>query len=259
MSMGILQDGRAQTVREYAPADSLSVGDTFDFSITLDRNRDYDEIIFPDSSHFTTPDVEIRSRSQFKVSEFRDSVHYQLQFFGTSDTTLSGLPILLIQDNDTTVLYTNPVPVAFRSVLAGDQETFRPLKPIFEFARAWLPYILAFLLLCLAAYYLYGYFTKKEDQPPDEPVIFTPVPFANPLKTLQQNIGRLENAELAGHAHFKQFYIDLGDAIRQYFEYLHQIPALESTSREIIQGRVTRSTDSEFNDATPSVRPEADI
>src|SRR5690625_6724019 len=73
VSMGIVQDGRAQTVREYAPADSLSVGDTFDFSITLDRNRDYDEIIFPDSSHFTSPDVEIRSRSQFKVSEDRKS------------------------------------------------------------------------------------------------------------------------------------------------------------------------------------------
>lgn len=259
LSVGFTQNSRAQTVREYAPADTLEVGDTFDFSVTLNRDREYDEIIFPDSSSLPSDHFEIRSRSQFKVSSYKDSVHYQLQFFGTADTTLPELPVLLVQDEDTTALYTNPVPIHFRSVLAQDDEAFRPLKPIYDFALAWWPYILAFILLCAAAYFLYRYFTKKEEQPATEPATFTPVPFENPLRTLQHDIARLENAELATHEDFKEFYIDLGDAIRRYFEDLHHIPALESTSREIIQALKARSIDNDLIDETRTVLQEADM
>lgn len=259
LSLGFVQEGSAQTVNEYAPDDSLRVGDTFDFSITLNRDQDYDQILFPDTSSFTS-NFEIRSQSQFKVSSFKDSVHYELQFFGTVDTTLPELPVLLVQDQDTTVLYTNPVPIAFHSVLAEDEEEFRPLKPIYEFALAWWPYILAFILLCIAAYYLYQYLTKKEEETPTtEPKTFIPTPFTNPLKRLQQSIAQLQNTELATPEDFKAFYIDLGDSIRRYFEDLHNIPALESTSREIIQNLKTRSIDKDLVDKTRSVLQEADM
>lgn len=259
MSMGWLSISQAQTVNEYAPADTLEVGDTFDFSITLNRDQEYDEIIFPDSSSFSSDNFEVRSQSQFKVSSYKDSVHYQLQFFGTADTMLPELPVLLIQEGDTTTLHTSPVPIAFRSVLARDDDAFRPLKPIYEFAIAWWPYIAAFILLGIAAYFLYSYLSRKEEQPSPEPRIFTPVPFENPLKALQHNIGRLEDAELVTHEDFKHFYIDLGDAIRQYFEDLHHIPALESTSREIIQSLNAKSIDKRLVDETRTVLQEADM
>lgn len=259
ISMGLLQDGRAQTVKEYMPVDSLEVGDTFDFSITLNRDQEYDEIIFPDSSNLPSENFEIRSRSQFKISSYKDSVHYQLQFFGTADTTLPELPVLLVQDEDTTALYTHPVPITFRSVLAQDDDAFRPLKPIYDFARAWWPYLLAFILICIAAYFIYRYLTKKEEQPTAAPKTFTPVPFENPLETLQQNVARLKDAEPNTHEDFKEFYIDLGDAIRQYFEDLHNIPALESTSREIIRSLRARSIDKDLIDETRTVLQEADM
>lgn len=259
LSLGFTQNIRGQTVREYATADTLEVGDTFDFSITLNRDREYDEIIFPDSSSLPSGQFEIRTRTQFKVSSYKDSVYYQLQFFGTADTTLPELPVLLVGNEDTTALYTHPVPIYFRSVLAQEEETFRPLKPIYEFALAWWPYLLAFILLCLAAYFLYRYLTKAEEQPATKAETFTPVPFKNPLRTLQRDIARLEGTEPTTHEDFKEFYIDLGDAIRQYFEDLHHIPALESTSREILQALRARSIDSDLIDETRSVLEEADM
>lgn len=259
LSIGLLQNSRAQTVNEYTPVDSLKVGDTFDFSITLNRDQEYDEIIFPDSSNVPSENFEIRSRSQFKISSYKDSVHYQLQFFGTADTTLPELPVLLVQGQDTTVLYTKPVPIAFSSVLARDDDAFRPLKPIYDFAVAWWPYILAFILIGIAAYLVYRYFARKEEQPAEAPKTFTPVPFENPLKTLQHNIARLKDTELNTHQDFKEFYISLGDAIRRYFEDLHHIPALEFTSREIIRSLRARSIDSELIDETRTVLREADM
>lgn len=248
----------AQNIREYSTVDSLKVGDTFDYSITLDREQQYDEVNFPDSTNFGTT-FEIRSRKQFKVSSFKDSVAYQLQFFGTADTTLPQLPVYLIQDQDTTVLYTNPIPVGFHSVLAKDEQTFRPLKPIFDFARAWWPYLLGFLLLAAASYYLYQYYLKDKEEEQEEPPTFTPTPFVNPLKEYRKSIKELENAELNSREDFKEFYIKLGDAIRQYYESLYNLPALESTSRELLTMLQNGSVDKDLVSETRSVLQEADM
>ncbi|MCW9707340.1 hypothetical protein [Fodinibius salsisoli] len=249
---------QAQTINEYSTVDSLRVGDTFDFSITLNRDREYDDIIFPDSSDLPS-NFEVRSQSQFKVTSFKDSVHYKLQFFATADTVLPKLPVSLVQGQDTTTLYTNLVPVGFQSVLASQDESLRPLKPIFDFAAAWWPYILAFLLLCIAGYFLYTYFTKPAPPKAKEPEPFVPTPFVDPLQNLQQHIAHLEQMKPSTHEEFKEFYIELGDAIRQYFEDLHHIPALESTSSEILQNLKNQSIDKQLVDDTRAVLQEADM
>ncbi len=252
--------GQAQNLKEFSTVDSLQVGDTFDFSLTLDKNQEYDEIAFPDSSHLSGT-FEIRSRKQFKLSEFKDSVYYELQFFGTVDTLIPQLPVLLISEEDTTTLYTNPVPVGFSSILAGNEESLRPLKPIFEFARAWWPYILGFLILAIAAYYGYQYYLQWQEQQQQEKErpTFTPTPFQNPLKEFKKSIKQLENAELSTQEDYKAFYSDLGDAIRQYYESLYNLPALESTSGELLNMLRHGSIDQDLIDDTRAVLQEADM
>ncbi|MDZ7682135.1 MAG: hypothetical protein U5J63_10615 [Fodinibius sp.] len=71
---------QAQNLREYVAIDSLEVGDTFYYSITLDRDQQYDDIQFPDSTAFGSV-FEIRSRRQFKTSTYKDSVAYELSIF----------------------------------------------------------------------------------------------------------------------------------------------------------------------------------
>ncbi|HEX6982788.1 MAG TPA: hypothetical protein VF181_08500 [Balneolaceae bacterium] len=251
--------GKAQTLNEIVSVDSLKVGDTFTYSITLDRKETYDEINFPDTTDFGSI-FEIRSRKQFKVSTYKDSIFYELQFFGTADTIIPQLPVVLIQNQDTTVLYTNPVPVDFNSVLAENDTSFRPLKPIFEFASAWWPYLLGFIILCIAAYYLYKYYTQnqqKEEALPQKS--YKAVPFKNPLKKLQKTIKELERMELSAPEDFKEFYITLGDGIRQYFESLYKIPAMESTSRELLDMLRKRLIDENLIKDTQAVLQEADM
>lgn len=251
---------QAQDLSEYSPIDSLQVGDTFNYSLILDRNQEYDEVIFPDSVNFGSA-FEIRSKKQFKVSTYKDSVAYDIQFFGTADTTLPQLPVYLVQDQDTTVLYTNPIPVKFNSILAEEDDSFRPLKPIYEFAAAWWPYIVGFLILAIAGYYLYQYYLKKQEEKTEtkERPTFSPEPFINPIKEFRKTIKELENAELSDQEDFKAFYIDLGDAIRQYYESLYNLPALESTSRELLTMLKNGSIDENLIDDTRAVLQEADM
>lgn len=257
--LGSVNIGSAQTVNEYYHEDSLRAGDNFEFGITLSRTDDYDDIIFPDSSDFGNI-FEIRDRQQFKVSTYKDSLVYQLQFFGTSDTLLPALPIFLVQGQDTTTLYTNPVPISFKSLLAENEEELRPFKPIFDFAAAWWPYIIGFLLLLIAAAALYYYYTQKEPEPSTEPEpVFQPTPFRDPLRELQSTLNKLDKRELATEDEFERFYIDLGDAIREYFESLYRIPALESTSGEIMQQLKIRAIDEDLVNDTREVLQEADM
>lgn len=250
----------AQTLNEFTTVDSLQVGDTFDFAITLDKIQQYDGVSFPDSTHFGVS-FEIRSRQQFKLSEYKDSVYYELQFFGTADTLIPKLPVQLVQNKDTSIYYTRPVPIGFKSVLAENDDSLRPLKPIFEFARAWWPYLLGLLLLAIAGYYGYHYYLKwkKEQEKEKERSTFTPTPFENPLKEFRESIKKLENAELNTQEDYKMFYSDLGDAIRQYYESLYNLPALESTSSELLNMLRNGSIDQDLISDTSAVLQEADM
>lgn len=253
-------NGQSQNLKEFSTVDSLQVGDTFDFSITLDRKQNYDDITFPDSSHFDGT-FEIRSRKKFKLSEYKDSVYYELQFFGTADTLIPKLPVRLVKQEDTTTLYTKPIPIGFSSILTGTDESLRPLKPIFEFAQAWWPYLLGFLILAIAAYYGYQYYLQWQEQQQQEKELptFTPTPFQNPLKEFRKSIQQLENADLSTQEDYKDFYSDLGDAIRQYYESLYNLPALESTSGELLTMLRNGSVDQDLIDDTRAVLQEADM
>ena len=251
---------QAQNVTEYAKIDSLSVGDRFSYTITLSKDRPYEEVIYPDSSSFGSP-FEIRSLQRFQVTDFKDSLVYDLQFFGTEETRIPELPVRLVSSNDTTVLYTNPVPVPFRTVLQSDQESLLPLKPIFDFAAAWWPYIAALLLLGAAAWYLYKLYNEKglEPKPVKKKQVYSPTPFQDPLHRLGNILSQLKGYSFSSEKDFEVFYVNLGDAIREYFEDLYRIPALESTSREILYELSRRSVDSELIDKTKAVLQEADM
>jgi hypothetical protein len=93
---------------------------------------------------------------------------------------------LQTEDADTT-LYTTPVPLFFKTTLAEGDDEFRPLKPIFDFARNWWFLLITLLLLAIAAYLFYRWYINREPEPEPEPVRL-PDPFRNPLDDLKREI-----------------------------------------------------------------------
>ncbi|MBN2731614.1 MAG: hypothetical protein JXR26_04200 [Balneolaceae bacterium] len=256
---GTSSKGTSQTVEEFATTDSLKAGDLFNYSITLKKDQTYDRIIFPDSTGFNDT-FELRNRQRFSISDFKDSLSYQLQFWGVASDTIPSMPVQLVSGTDTTLIYTQPVPISFKSVLQSEDEEFRPLKPIFDFAAAWWPWILGLLILIALAGAFYWFYFKQKEKPESEPAPeFKPEPFLNPLKELENNLRQLKNVTLDTEERFKEFYINLGDAIRLYFEQLYHIPALESTSREIIYELNRRAIDDRLIEQTRIVLREADM
>ncbi|HBQ58507.1 MAG TPA: hypothetical protein DD671_02495, partial [Balneolaceae bacterium] len=213
--------------------DSVSVGDAFIYSITLQLDQEYETIQFPDTSAFP-PSVELIERKQFRLSEFSDSISYKLQYFDNEDLFIPPLSVTLFAETDSITLQTDPVSLFFKNVVAEGDTTLKPMQPNFTFTRVWWPWVLAAVLL---GGFLYWWFKlrKKEEQTEAEqaPEI---KPFHNPLVALEDELEKIKReSDLAVTKDFKVFYSDIGDALRTYFEELYGIPALESTSSELLR------------------------
>lgn len=250
--------GFAQTVHTYVDRDSVRVGDIVTYTIVFDG--EYSAVSYPDASAFDE-DFELISRQRFQLSERRDSLVFQLQIFAVDDITIGRKAIQIQRAQGDTTVYTTPVPLFFKTILAGDDEEFRPFKPIFDFARVWWPYLLLLLIAAAVAYYFYNRYKNREPETVEEPVpVEPPKPFENPLMVLKNTISKLGNfTALQSREDYEQFYVAIGDAIRLYLKKVYKFPALEMTTREINLQLQKDLAPTEIITITRSVLNEADI
>lgn len=247
----------AQQVRTFVDTDSLQVGDTFNYSIVI--NGDYELVEYPNEDHFGD-DLEMLSRQRFQISSRRDSIVYQLQFFDVEDSIIPEQQISLIVDEEDTTLTTPEIPLYFKTTLAEDDETFRPFKPIYEFAVDRWPYILGFILFLIAAWFLYRYIQNQKKKEPIPTPIFKRTRYVNPLVVLENSLQELKNEPpRKTEEEFDEFYIQLGDAIRLYLKRVYQFPALEMTSGEILNELKKNRASFDLIQSTKKVLFEADM
>lgn len=246
-----------QNVHSRVNSDSLTIGEVFDYSIILQQDKEYQKVVFPDTSSFPSS-IELIERHQFKLSEYTDSLVYRLQFFSDQDIALPQLPVHLYTQDDSITVYTEPALLMFKSVVAAQDTTFKPLKPNFAFPRPWWPWLLGIVLLVA---FLYWWFYVREE-PEQEETAKKPeiAPFHNPLKELEKNLHDIkQQSNIAETKDYKLFYSQIGDAIRTYFEELYRIPALESTSTELLRYLDAYGVDDILVDKTRVILRRADL
>ncbi len=252
------QSSMAQNSSASASKDSLTVGEVFTISLKLQLDQPYDKVEFPDSSAFP-PVLELLNTQQFRVTDFADSVLYTLQFFGNQDITLPPFRILLINARDTSAIFTNPIALYFKTILPSEDAELKPLKPIFDISGfPWALVIIALALLLAAALAYYTWRKNQNKEPVQKEVEFEP--YISPLTELETTLNYLKQEyDLANTKDYKFFYTSLSDSIRAYFEELYNIPALESTSRELFRYLDAFGVDHEMIKSTRLVLNRSDM
>lgn len=246
-----------QQVQTYTDKDTLRVGDTFTYSIVL--SGDYILLEYPDDRHFPD-DIELLNRQRFQLTEVRDSLVYDLQFFGVENMIIPENEIRLQTADRDTSLYSSEISLTFQSTLAEDDEEFRPFKPIFDFARALWPYILGGIILLIAGWYLYKYWKRKQAEENAPKPVFERESFINPLEELKNDMTEVKAlTPCQTEEDFDRFYVKLGDTIRAYIKRVYQFPALEMTSSEIIRELQKERANSDLIKAAKKVLFEADM
>lgn len=94
----------------------------------------------------------------------------------------------------------------------------------------WWKYLLGVIILGGAVALGYFYFKKRQKTSIEEEVYKTPIEKATSL------LNNLEKKELWQHGEVKEYYSELTDIVRNYIEEAIEIPAMESTTSELIEG-----------------------
>lgn len=223
----------AQQLHTFVDRDSVRVGDTITLSVVLDGNFSLSS--FPDSADFID-ELEMQNRQRFQVSATRDSIVYTLQFFGVEDIVIDPMEFQIRAEQQDTTLLTSRVPLFFKTTLAEEDDQLRPLKPIFDFARSYWPFILGFILVAIIAYLAYRLLKDRAQKETFIPTPYQAKSFVNPLDELEKSIHHIASQPAPmNEQEFEQFYIQLGDTIRLYLKRVYEFPALEMTSGEIVR------------------------
>ncbi len=99
------------------------------------------------------------------------------------------------------------------------------------FSDYWL-YILALILFPFLAYFIWKIYAKKKEKP--TPVISTPKVYESPQVKAQKLLKELKIKQLCEKGHIKEYYSELSHILRGYYEEALNIPALESTTDELL-------------------------
>ncbi|MCI9844303.1 BatD family protein [Flavobacterium pectinovorum] len=99
----------------------------------------------------------------------------------------------------------------------------------------WWKYLLGLLLILGIGVFAYWFIKKRQQKKIEEEVYKTPIEKATSL------LNNLEKKELWQKGEVKEYYSELTDIARNYIEEAIQIPAMESTTSELIQGLKTAS------------------
>ena len=253
------QNISAQTAHLSSDKDSISVGDIIHLNIKVQLNEEVDEILFPDSSLFPN-ELSLLNIEQFTRTVYSDSLRYKVQYFSNQDVFIPSFPIALVTQNDTSFIYSNSLQLGFRSILPNDEAELNPIKPILDFNS--FPWVLVFLILIIiigAGIWAYLTFLKKEVVK-ETPIKTEEEPFISPLEHLEKTLIALKTEyNLAQTKDYKYFYSTISDSIRKYYEELYHIPALESTTREVLSYFDAFGVDKEMTQRTRSILKKSDM
>lgn len=231
--VGTLQ---AQRVEAYFSEDSVNVGDRF--TLTLVAIHGFDEMpsfasvdsVFGD----ITPVRLLSAGTRLLDSDVRlDSAVYEVTTFALDTARLAPLTIRF-PDSDVTAT-TLAQELLVISVVPQDAEDIQGMAPPVGFGRPLWPFVfLGFVVLIAGT--LIWYMIWRHKNPTtlyiSEPEENTP---PDPAKMALERLRALENAPLVKRAQVEAFYVDLSDILRTYIEDRLHIPALECTTRELVQ------------------------
>jgi hypothetical protein len=205
-----------------------------EFKLTLKTDVDtLSKVKFPESKSFGVLEV-IQS---YKIDTVRKGARYELikkyglTQFDSGKYIIPKLPVII---NGKTV-FSDSIKVQVNDVKVDTlKQKMYDIKDIVKVESplgAWWIYVLIALVIAIAGFLVYRFIKKIQTKEKVDVIVFkTPIEKATTL--LQQ----LENKELWQKGEIKSYYSELTDIARNYIEEEIHIPAMESTTSELIEG-----------------------
>lgn len=204
-----------------------------EFKLTLKTDVDtLSKVVFPNVKNFGALEVilsypidTIRKNDRYELIK-----KYGLTQFDSGKYTIPSVKILI--NNKAFLSDSIKVEVANVQVDTLKQKMYdiKDIVAVKDGIGDWWKYLLGLLLLAGLGALGYWYFKKRQKEKIEEEIYKTPIEKATNL------LNNLEKKELWQHGEVKAYYSELTDIVRNYIEEAIEIPAMESTTSELIEG-----------------------
>jgi len=204
-----------------------------EFKLTLKTNVDtLSKVVFPNARNFGALEViqsypidTVRKNDRYELIK-----KYGLTQFDSGRYTIPSIRILI--NNKAFLSDSIKVEVANVQVDTLKQKMYdiKDIVKANEGIGDWWKYLLGLVLIGGIGAFVYWYFKKRKKDKIEEEIYKTPIEKATSL------LNNLEKKELWQHGEVKEYYSELTDIVRNYIEEAIEIPAMESTTSELIEG-----------------------
>ncbi len=170
---------------------------------------------------------------------------YDLTQFDAGKYTISSIKVLI----DNKPAFSDSISVEVKDVVVDTlQQKMYDIKPIIKVEKQmgdWWKYLLGFVIIVFIGFLTYKLVKKWQTKKATVEVYKTPIEKATVL------LDSLEKKSLWQKGDIKAYYSELTEIARNYIEEIIQIPAMESTSAELIAGLKTAALKKKIN-----IKPE---
>jgi hypothetical protein len=222
----------AQKVTTSVDTTKNKIGAEFKLTIKTDVDT-FSKVKFPEAKNFGALEV-IHS---YKIDTVRNGARYELikkyglTQFDSGKYTIQRIPVLINGKpvfSDSIEVEVNNIQV---DTLKQKMYDIKDIAQVESPLGTWWIYILIFFAIGIAGYFIYQFIKKRQNQPKAEVIIFK-----SPIEKATTLLQQLENKELWQKGEIKDYYSELTDIARNYIEEEINIPAMESTTSELIDG-----------------------
>ena len=205
-----------------------------EFKLTLKTDVDtLSKVKFPEAKNFGALEV-IHS---YKIDTVKNGARYELikkyglTQFDSGKYTIQRIPVLINGKpvfSDSIKIEVNDVKVdTLKQKMYDIKDIAQAESPL----GTWWIYLLILLVIGIAGYFIYQFIKKRQSQPKAEVIVFK-----SPIEKATTLLQQLEIKELWQKGEIKHYYSELTDIARNYIEEEIHIPAMESTTSELIEG-----------------------
>ncbi|UCG60638.1 MAG: hypothetical protein JSV52_09905 [Candidatus Zixiibacteriota bacterium] len=225
------------TIKTEVDRAEMYVGDLITYTITIEYDSTYELIPPPLGANlgaFDVKDYQSDILTQLEDGRYQSKNIFVLSTFTTGDYVIPPIPVVFnMPDGTRKALLSEGVPIKVLSLLenAGDSVDIKPLKAQYEFKRDLTPYYiwggLGLLVLILAAVLIILKLRQKKE-------ISEPLDLRPAWEIAFEKLALLKQKNLPQEGQFKQFYIELTEIIRVYYESMYRLNVLDMTTEEFL-------------------------
>ena len=222
----------AQKVTTSVDTTKNKIGAEFKLTIKTDVDTS-SKVKFPEAKNFGALEV-IHS---YKIDTVRNGARYELikkyglTQFDSGKYTIQRIPVLINGKpffSDSIKVEVNDIQV---DTLKQKMYDIKDIAEVESPIGTWWIYILIFFAIGISGYFIYQFIKKRQNLPKAEVIVFK-----SPIEKATTLLQQLEIKELWQKGEIKDYYSELTDIARNYIEEEINIPAMESTTSELIDG-----------------------